>query len=112
MQYVAYCGQALLLTTIFQTGWADRGRGVRLNHPGSGLTTALAGQVSDLGFREVTTWMHADTISAVTGLFSPRDGQAPIVTALADYLDSDGISLFLRFQAVVIGAAPQEMFRR
>ena len=50
--------------------------------------------------------------SAVAGLFSPGDGQAPIVTALVDYLDSDDTSLFLRFQAVVIGAASQELFHR
>jgi len=51
--------------------------------------------------------------SAVAGLFSAREGeQAPIVTALADHLDSDDTSLFLRFQAVVIGAASQELFHR
>jgi hypothetical protein len=49
--------------------------------------------------------------SVVAELFSPGDGQPPIVTALADYLDSGDTSLYLRLHAVVIGASPESGIR-
>lgn len=72
----------------------------------------LHGRISAAA-RAVGTSPAGMTTSVVAGLFSAKPGeQPPIVTALADYFDSDDTTLFLRFQAVVVGAASQELFHR
>lgn len=62
--------------------------------------------------RAQETSIRQEALSVVAGLFHGGGKDSPLGTAVEDDLKSDDGTLFLRFQAVVIRAASQELFHR
>jgi len=53
-----------------------------------------------------------ESLSLLAGLFVKTDQSSHLNESLKEYLDCDDISLFLRFQAIVICTVSQELFHR
>ena len=78
---------------------------------GSIVEAALAGRLLAAA-RAQDTSPEQMAMSIVGGLFVASDSEAPIVTALRDEIESNDLSLFLRFKSIVVGFARQELFHR
>jgi len=71
----------------------------------------LWGRLYAAASQQETCVEHLAT-SIVAGLFTEKGSDAPLAKALEDVLNSDDVTLFLRFRNVIVKAASQELFHR
>ncbi len=62
--------------------------------------------------REQETRVEHLAISVVASMFTGKGSDSPLAEALENVLDSDDVTLFLRFRNIVVRTASQELFHR
>lgn len=108
-ELVPQCANALRAVCRGSAAAPDLARLIKL--AAAVVCRRLSGRLGTASRFEGTTRDQLET-SLVAGLFSGQEGESPIAEALADYLDHEDLVLYLRFQAVLVCAASQELFHR